>query len=136
MTTVYPPYWHKPVHATTAAEAGTLLSDRVLAVLARAAIFKGRIPGTAPMRMWGGAGNGSACAVCSRAVRPDHSGMELQFEEAGRSSSFLHARCYNAWREECERLAGTPGTETGTASHTPTAGEGIISGREHDGSTG
>ena len=79
--------------------------------LAREAMQKGRMPDRPTDRVWGGAGRGETCSICSLAVTPQDLGYELEFAEDGQvvANHFLHGPCFTAWEIELRngRFAGS-----------------------------
>src|SRR6185437_2198059 len=97
------------------------MSDEMLRMRAREAVLAGRLPNTAPERIWGGPGTGARCAVCDEPIEPSQPEFELEFvrrsqrepgqrnEEAlvghpGDVNCHVHVGCFAAW--ESERQTG------------------------------
>jgi len=100
--------------------AATIEADQLRAK-AREAIRAGKLPAGQPMRVWGGHGFGTSCAICGKSMNEDEIGFELQFAQAANGREYhTHARCFAAW--DIER-------------HSPllpaSGGNGTISSREH-----
>ena len=68
-------------------------------MLAREAMQKGRMPDRPTDRMWGGAGRGEPCSICSLPITPQELGYELEFARPGQQPAIhsLHRPCFVAW---------------------------------------
>jgi hypothetical protein len=86
---------------------GAVIDDETLRqMLAQEAMQRGRLPDRPADRMWGGAGKGEVCAICSLTISPQDLGYELEFtEQTGRSPAihFLHVACFTAWVSACRK---------------------------------
>jgi hypothetical protein len=75
---------------------------------AREAIQAGKFPVHRQARMWGGPGNGAACAICGEPVKRDDVGFELEFAPNGHDPGVrnypVHIRCFAAWEFERPNL--------------------------------
>ena len=87
-----------------------MIDEGALHESAREAIQTGKLPGRAPTRILAGNGFGTHCPVCGNLVNADEVGYELQFAEwDGHPATVeyhLHARCFDAWDQECRRRLG------------------------------
>jgi hypothetical protein len=66
----------------------------------------GELPASSD-RTWGGAGNGSPCALCMNVIAREEMEFELEFRQSTPPTAtffHLHTRCYAAW--ELERVPG------------------------------
>lgn len=95
------------------------LSQNEVRVAAWEAIARGRVPSRQAVRTWGGSGNGARCAVCSRLVRADQLGFEVDFKMPGDlidiGAYHMHVSCYHAW-EALVASAGIDATLKGLKS--------------------
>jgi hypothetical protein len=86
--------------------------------LAKNALDSYRLPRHRPIRMWGGAGDGAACAVCMTPVSAQALGYEVEFADGDRGSVIhhLHMPCYTAWEAECASVNDKTGPTNGQAN--------------------
>jgi hypothetical protein len=84
-----------------------MLSEVDLLQIARERINDGRLPGDIPERVWGSPnGDGQACALCDRAIRPDQPLIELD------ERILFHVACHALWQRACyERDGCLPGEQ-------------------------
>lgn len=78
------------------------MDEVILRETVRERLRTGELP-VSSARTWGGAGNGSSCALCLNAIPREEMEFELEFRR--RTPPFatffhLHARCYAAWELE------------------------------------
>src|SRR5690349_19528270 len=67
--------------------------DSILRERARALILSGILPNRPPDRMWGGAGAGDRCVVCSGSVTANQTCLEIEYtrhDGASTSNHHLH----------------------------------------------
>ena len=80
-------------------EAGNV--EAALRDVARERLAGGSLPLDAPVRTWGGAGTGAACALCDRVTTPAEIEFRLDYlDQAGEHSIRLHRRCHAVWDAE------------------------------------
>jgi len=93
--------------------------ERMLREKAQEAIRSGTLPTGKPDRMFGGPGNGSACAVCGERVMREQMELEIEFNRhdttPGLDTYHLHPPCFAAWEFERHR----PPTRGGHLLHRP-----------------
>ena len=73
--------------------------DSMLRQMACEALQAGRLPNRTPDRMWGGAGSGAQCSICSAPVGPGEFGVKLEFASgagADPGNHLVHAHCFSA----------------------------------------
>lgn len=93
-----------------------MIDEAALQEKARDAIATNKLPNADPVRMWGGNGFGTCCAICSNPVSPDEVGFELEFAEgaegAGPVEYHVHVRCFGVWTLERKPLPAGDGNGT------------------------
>ena len=73
------------------------MEDEQVRALIRAKIADGRLPRAALTHVWGGSGDGRACAACDETIGKH----QLQIE--GEQETFVgpfHLRCFHLWDSE------------------------------------
>jgi hypothetical protein len=73
-----------------------------LSLLTRTKIQAGKLPVTAPVKIWAGQGKGASCDVCGEAILPTD--IEYETEMAGAKSFRFHNKCLGVWHEERARF--------------------------------
>jgi hypothetical protein len=94
------------------------------------AIRTGRLPRRRPDRLWGGPGQGLACALCGEIVGKHETELEIEFTVSDgktpeRGGQRFHPPCFAVWESEVARLAPTlPATMSERDDSTQRAPEG------------
>lgn len=88
-----------PGKARSASDGGVLREKARNLILARI------VPDRPPDRMWGGAGVGVPCVICSASVTRDQVGLEIEYTQGvERSNYHAHVPCYAALESERHQL--------------------------------
>lgn len=74
--------------------------ETALRIEAQRRVADGRLPRTAPLYMWAGAGSGARCALCDRPIDPEQVEYELEFNSAPATVYRFHRLCHDAWHLE------------------------------------
>ena len=69
-----------------------------LSLLTRARIQAGKLPITAPVKVWAGQGDGRPCDVCDHPILPTD--VEYETEMSGPQTFWFHSRCLGVWHQE------------------------------------
>jgi hypothetical protein len=78
--------------------------ENELRTLARDRIRDGRLPCTAPLRMWGGQGSEAPCSLCDNRIAKQEIEYEVEsFIGEGPQIHRFHFLCHAAWQLECAR---------------------------------
>jgi hypothetical protein len=101
------------------------MDESTLRRWARQSLQNGTLPSHPPDRLWGGHGNGEACALCRARIPPEETAFELEFigDTGVKANHSLHVRCFAAWeleREDVPVAAAEPlpaAHDVGTIAH-------------------
>ena len=73
------------------------MEDAEVRALIQAKLADGRLPRVALIHVWGGPGDGRACAACDETIRKDQLQIEGEREEL---VGPFHMRCFHLWDSE------------------------------------
>jgi hypothetical protein len=69
---------------------------------ARELLAEGGLPSAVPSLLWGGLGQGDACALCSQPIQRNEMQYEIEVKmERGAQCFRFHLPCHLAWWAEC-----------------------------------
>jgi hypothetical protein len=94
------------MHSMPENEDQKTLRQRVRAVLGAGLLPLGRL--SSVIRR----GTGRACLVCDRVIDPTELEYEVQLDDRGARTVFVHEPCYRLWRVETNAIVG-PGAQHG-----------------------
>jgi hypothetical protein len=101
---------------TIPGRAEPMIDESMLRERVRDAIATKKLPSGDPVKMWGGNGSGTCCAICGDPVSPGEVGYELEFAEGadgpGRGEYHVHVKCFGAWNVERKPLSAGDGSGT------------------------